>query len=436
MITIDDAQHIPDQPGIYFFQTGDLPIYIGKSVNLRTRIKSHIAQAKLSKKEHAIVSLSDNLQYMTTLNNFDALVLEAQMIQKYKPQYNVLWKDDKHFLYLKITMGDTYPKIYPVRREPEDGTSLYFGPFKSTQMTEKLLFELRRIIPFCTNQAMGKRACFYAKLGYCNPCPNTIERIADPNLKKQLQKEYQRSIKKAISILAGKTQMFTKSLETQLQTLANEQRYEEAIIVRNKLFQFYLFLDRRSFSEHSSSVNADLHTLDAELSTFLSTHFPEHVREMRDSTDSYRVECYDISNLYGKQPTGSMVVFQDGLFMKKEYRKFSVKFDKISDIHMMEEVLKRRLEHDAWQYPDLIILDGGRPQLRHIYALFKKLQISIPLISIAKRPDRILTPQNNYRPIHVNRDSLLFKLFQSLRDESHRFAKKYHVTLRNRNLLN
>ena len=158
MISREDANELPDQPGVYFFNSGKTPLYIGKSVNLRTRVKSHISQAQLSKKEFAIISQADNLTFLTTLNNFDALILESQMIHKHKPQYNVLWKDDKHFLYLKITMGDTYPKIYPVRKEKQDGKSLYFGPFRSTHMKEKLLYELRRIVPFCTSMNIGKRA--------------------------------------------------------------------------------------------------------------------------------------------------------------------------------------------------------------------------------------------------------------------------------------
>ncbi|KXK11868.1 MAG: UvrABC system protein C [Microgenomates bacterium OLB23] len=103
---------------------------------------------------------------------------------------------------------------------------------------------------------------------------------------------------------------------------------------------------------------------------------------------------------------------------------------------MMREALHRRLQHDEWPYPDLIVLDGGRPQLAMLNKYFKENNISIPLISIAKRPDRIITPQTNYKPIAMGNSQLLFKLFQSMRDESHRFAKKYHVAMRNRNLLN
>lgn len=431
MITLEDAHTLPDQPGVYFFQLGDVPLYIGKSVNLRARVKSHIAQAKLSKKEYAIVSQSDTLKFMTTLNNFDALILEAQLIQKHKPQYNVVWKDDKHFLYLKITIGEKYPKIFPVRKEEPDRSSLYFGPFKSTQMTEKLLYELRRIIPFCTQHSISRKPCFYSRLGYCNPCPNYIESLSDSSIKSQMRREYRRNIKKVVSILSGKTAMFTKQLEAQLKKHSDSQEYEEAINVRNKLFQFSLFLDWRTFSEHSSSVNMDIQSLDDDFKEFMTKHFPD-----ASTKGTYRIECYDMSNLFGKQPVGSMVVFQDGLFMKKEYRKFAIKRSRHSDIHMMEEVILRRMEHDEWHYPDLIILDGGRPQLRHIYDAFRAHEISIPLISIAKRPDRILTPSHDYKPIYVDKDSLLFKLFQSLRDESHRFAKKYHVSLRNRNLLN
>lgn len=431
MITLDHANTLPDQPGVYLFKYKDTFLYIGKSVNLRTRVKSHIAQAKLSKKEYAIIHESDQIEFMTTLNNFDALLLEAQLIQKHKPQYNVVWKDDKNFLYLKITMGDIYPKIFPVRQEvPEEG-SLYFGPFKSTRMTEKLLYELRRIVPFCTQLRISKRPCFYSRIGCCNPCPNYIESVIDPDEKANLRKEYRKNIRKVISILSGRTSQFTKQLNTQLEEYSAKQEYEEAIKIRSKLFQFSLFLDWRTFNEHSSSVNVDTQTLDDDFKSFMETYFPQSTLR-----SSYRIECYDMSNLFGKHPVGSMVVFQDGLFMKKEYRKFRIKHSRHSDTHMMEEVIMRRLEHDEWQYPDLIILDGGRPQLRHIYDAFRAHQIPTALISIAKRPDRILTPFNDYKPIYIDKDSLLFKLFQSLRDESHRFAKKYHVALRNRNLLN
>lgn len=423
---IDD---LPSQIGVYIFWLHEEPIYIGKSVNINARVKSHVQQAKFIRKEAAIVENATNITYLTTLSNFDALILEARLIQKHKPRYNVLWKDDKHYLYVKITAGEKYPHVYPVRKE-NDGSSLYFGPFKSTYMTEKLLYELRKVIPFCTSKKITKRACFYSRIGLCNPCPSYIESLTDGQKKRQLQNEYKANIRKLIHILSGKTDTFAKSLERELRLLSKAQKYEAAIAVRNKLFQFAFFLDKRSFNEDSLGVNVDLDELRNELNDFLKINYSKSLK------DSYRIECYDISNLFGEQPTASMVVFKDGEFSKKDYRKFGIEYKGISDIRMMKEAIARRLHHKEWAYPDLIVLDGGKPQLSTIYQYFTEHNINIPLISIAKRPDRIVAPHTNYKPLPFGNAALLFKLFQSMRDESHRFAKKYHVMLRNRNLLN
>ncbi len=429
MITLENTNDIPDLPGVYYFKQDGDSIYIGKSVNLRARVRSHIQQAKLSKKEFAIVSQADTLEWSTTLSNFDALLLEAKLIREFKPKYNVLWKDDKNYLYIKITIKDPYPKLVPVRKE-DDGKSLYFGPFRSTYMTNTLLYELRRIVPFSTHTQKGTRGCFYSRLGYCNPCPNLIENESDEETKSNMHAQYKKNIRKVRSILSGKTDQFSLILEKQLQEYSDNQKYEEAIIIRNKLYQFSLFLDRRSFGDSPISVDVDRSSLETDIAEFLMKYFSV------TSSESHRLECYDISNLYGQEATGSMVVFSNGEFARKEYRKFKIAHKGISDINMMKEMIERRLKHDEWDKPDLMILDGGAPQLRHIDKIFRSKGINIPLISIAKRPDRILIAKNGYKSIYLNRESLLFKIIQALRDESHRFAKKYHVSLRNRNFLN
>ncbi len=420
------VEQLPSQMGVYIFWLDKEPIYIGKSVNIKARVKSHIQQVRISRKEAAIVENATDLTFLTTLSNFDALILEAKLIQKHKPRYNVLWKDDKHYLYIKITKGEKYPKIYPVRKE-DDGKSLYFGPYKSTYMTERLLYELRKIVPFCTSKKIMKRGCFYSRIGLCSPCPSHIETLKDPIVKNELRKKYASNIRRVIKILSGKTDFFSKALEQDLKKFSNELRYEEAIEIRNKLLQFSIFLDKRSFSEESLGVNIDLDQLGNEVHDFLLQQFEAPQKE------TYRLECYDISNLFGEDATASMVVFKNGEFSKKDYRKFAIQHKGISDIHMMREALKRRLSHTEWDYPDIILLDGGKPQLSMVYNYFRENDVKIPLISIAKRPDRIITPQNSYKPISLSNYELLFKLFQSLRDESHRFAKKYHVFLRNRN---
>lgn len=430
MITKEMAQEMPVEPGVYIFRKNGVPIYIGKSVNIKTRVLSHLAQARISQKENAIIENADKLDSQTTLSNFDAILLEAELIKKYRPKYNVSWKDDKNYLYIKITTHEKYPKIYPVRKE-NDGKSRYFGPFSSSKMTYTLIYELRRIAPFCTQRKIGKRSCFYAKLGLCNPCPNSIERESDTAIQKELISQYKLNIRKVLSILSGGSRTIISDLEKNIQDYARDEQFEDAIIARDKLLTFTYFLEKRSFEKHIYALDSDKNQLLAELEGFLLKYFNYSL-----INNNYRIECYDISNLQGTNPTGSMVVVENGELSKKNYKKFSVKMKGISDIYMMKEVLERRLKHQEWPSPDLIILDGGRPQLRMIFNLFKEKSVKIPLISIAKRPDRIVVPDNSFKTISLRKNDLLYKLIQSLRDESHRFAKKYHVLLRDRNRLN
>ncbi len=430
MITKEMALDMPIEPGIYIFKKEGTPIYIGKSVNIKARVLSHLAQSHISPKENAIVENADSLDFQTTLSNFDAILLEADLIKKYRPKYNVSWKDDKNYLYIKITSNEKYPKIYPVRKE-NDGKSKYFGPFSSSKMTYTLIYELRRIAPFCTQRKIGKKSCFYSKLGLCNPCPNSIEQELDTDIKRELLQKYKLNIKKAISILSGGSRTIITDLEKDISSSVRNEEFEDAIIARDKLLTFTYFLERRSFEKNAYALDTDKNQLLAELEGFLLKYFNYSLKN-----DTYRIECYDISNLQGTNPTGSMVVVVNGELSKKDYKKFSVKMKGISDIYMMREVLQRRLKHTEWPSPDIIVLDGGKPQLRMIYNLFKENNIKIPLVSIAKRPDRIVVPQDSYKTISLRKNELLYKLIQSLRDESHRFAKKYHVLLRDRNRLN
>ena len=143
-----------------------------------------------------------------------------------------------------------------------------------------------------------------------------------------------------------------------------------------------------------------------------------------------RFECYDISVLSGRFAAGSMVVFIDGLATKDQYRRFRVIAPKKNaDIYMIEEIVNRRLKRTDWHKPDLIVIDGGIPQLRMVRNVLDKLSMNIPLIGLAKRPDRLVDGQS-FRPIPLKRGSLIFRLFQEMRDESHRFAKKYHLLMR------
>jgi excinuclease ABC subunit C len=236
---------LPASNGIYIFVKGWEIQYIGKSVNIKARVLSHIESAKLDAKEAAIVTNSDRIRFFITDNELKALILESKLIQKHKPPYNVRWRDDKSYLYIKVTVRDQYPKVFLSRRE-NDGKSRYFGPFLSSRIAQDIVRTTRKIIPFCTQKNVTKRACFYSKIGQCNPCPNVVENTKDPELKKELQKEYKSNIKKVIRFFEGKTDLLLKDLYKQMTEYSGREQFEEAMALRNKILRFENFLYGRA----------------------------------------------------------------------------------------------------------------------------------------------------------------------------------------------
>ncbi len=430
MITTSDISHIPSTTGVYFFYADKTPIYIGKAVNLKARLNSHIQNAKLDAKEHAIIEHADSVDFVQTLSDFDAIILEANLVRKHMPKYNIELKDDKSYLYIKISIKDTYPKLSLVRRE-DDGKSLYFGPFQSTRLTRSLLSHIRRIVPFCTQRKIGKAPCFYSKIGLCNPCPSIIERTGDELIRAELKSTYRRNIKMIIKILEGKSNILLTDLERELASATENEKYEEALQYRDKLLLLENLIYTRSFSRWDDVRITNNEELIDSIKVFMDRNFAISQVDL-----TFRIECYDISNLFGKDATASMVVFENGGVEKKEYRRFKIKTVKgISDFAMLQEVLTRRFKRAGWRKPNLLVIDGGPPQLRATKKVLEELKLSIPMISIAKHPDRLYKAADKIVPAVVDRNSLFFKVIQEIRDESHRFAKKYHLLLRNKKML-
>ncbi len=430
MITKENIQALPSLPGVYIFFQRNIPLYIGKSVNIKVRVRSHVAQASLSKKEKLIIESSDRIEALETFSNFDALLLEAKLIREHKPKYNVIWKDDKNYLYIKVTKHDTYPKISVVRKENKKN-AIYFGPFQSSKVARMIINEMRYIVPFCTSTSIEKRPCFYSRIGLCDPCPSYIESLCEGSDKNSLKHQYNNNIHKILTILSGTSNILIKKYENQLSKLSDEMNYESAIDLRTNLLYMKSFLSRNQYLTIEDADSMDKITIKKQLQQFLYHYFGVSLKK-----SSYRLECYDISTINRSYAVGSMIVFVNGSFIKKDYRKFKIKNNALlSDSDMMGEVIERRLAHKEWPLPDMIILDGGKPQMRVVYKLFMSHKITIPLCSLAKAPDRLLIPRDNFKVVHVDRSSLLFRIIQALRDESHRFAKKYHVSLRNKNVL-
>lgn len=416
---------LPSSNGVYLFKHDANYIYIGKSNNIKARILSHFENAKIIPKERAIFDNSNTLEYIVVDSEFNALILEASLIQKHHPKYNVIWKDGRSYLYIKITIKDEYPKLFSVRKE-DDQKSLYYGPFGSSKDVNILLRSIRNIFPFCTQKKVTAKACFYSKIGLCNPCPNTINAHKDPVLKSQQKAQYRNNIKSIIKILNGNTDLILKTRYQDLKLLSQTQQYEQAIKVRNSISSLEFLIHNRRFAREINQVQY-VNPI-AALYLLLRQYFSR-------LTKPSRIECYDISNLSQKQSTASMVVAINGVMDKSQYRKFKIKrVDSRSDFDMLKEVIDRRLKH-SWPLPNLIVLDGGRPQVKMIKDHLISLQKDIPIIGIAKNPDRLVMGDNalsTFRPA-IHNDG--FNFIRQMRDESHRFAKKYHLYLRERKIV-
>lgn len=420
--TIDEIKKLESFAGVYLYLLKGKPLYIGKSTHVKVRLLSHAENARSDRKEAAYVDIADHIELIQTDSELRALLLESQLIQTHHPKYNVRWRDDKSYLYIKITAKEDFPKIYVVRKE-NDKKSKYFGPFSSTKVAGEILKEIRRVFPYCTSKKIGKVACFYSKIGLCNPCPNIHNSSAD-------KKQYRYNIKQIIRTLKGESSEVLASLYKQLDALSKAQRYEDALVLRNKIIRFERLFSQRLFGPDEIENFNQSEENKTELLKLLNYYLPE-LKSLG------RIECYDVSNLSQKEATASMVVFTEGQINKGEYRKFKIKQPKtLSDFDMMVEVVTRRLRN-SWPLPDLMVIDGGKPQLRKILGV--KMQNEkmkdVCVIGLAKNPDRIVVGAGAMPTIRPRLNNRGFNMIQHMRDESHRFAKKYHTYLRDKNFL-
>jgi excinuclease ABC subunit C len=426
-----NLKSIPLSPGVYIFRDKNKNIlYVGKAINLKSRVSSYFQKNILSPKTKQMVNQIGSIETIKTTSEFDALLLEARLIKKHQPKYNVISRDDKHPLYIKVTKEE-YPKIATVRRE-NDNKSLYFGPFPSSRTVRDTLRYLRTIFPYCTDKHIKKKPCFYSFLELCSPCPNTIEQLP-PEEKQKKKKRYRRNIFQMKRILEGKSLSVLKDLEKEMSVLSKKEYYKDAATIKKKFDKLlYLISPRFSPSVYLDNPNLYNDIREQELTSLgkiLSIEKP------------VRIEGYDISNISGKSATGSMVVFIDGEPDKNKYRRFKVKSKNTpDDFYMMREIVTRRLTHLDWDLPNVFLIDGGVGQVSTVVSVLEEKGIFIPIIGLAKRFEEIIVPNkhNNeltFTTIRIPIGSGALSLLQRIRDESHRFARIYHHLLRKKEML-
>ena len=409
---------LPVKSGVYLFKdsVGNI-LYIGKAAAIRKRVQSYFRdRPMLLPRIEKMVSQLAKIDHIETKSEIEALLLESQLIKKQQPKYNAEWKDDKNFLYIKIENPRKvkFPAIYTIRKTENDGAT-YFGPFTDASAVRKTLNFLRRIFLFRTCKRFSKKPCLDYHIERClGPCTGEISK-----------KEYLKYIRQTKSLLLGKTKTIIKELKKEMKTFSQEQEYEKSAKIRDKI----------NALEHIGKIAILKRELEGErpilnLINFLKEYFPTLIYHT-----GFRIECYDVSNISGSSGTGSMVVFIDDKKTSYEYRKFKIKtVFKIDDVACMKEVLKRRLKHKEWMLPDLIMLDGGKGQLKAAREALKELRISIPYLGLAKKEEQVYLP-NRKNPISLPKDSPALLLLRQIRDEAHRFAKKYHLKLRSKKIL-
>ncbi len=429
-----DLSGLKPKPGVYVFKDArGIILYVGKAVNLTRRVKQYFQkESGRNSKTLLLVSQIASVETIETASEFDALLLEAKLISLHKPKYNSIAKDDKSPLYVCLTLSESLPRVLYLRgsqlttfkSRPED---CIFGPFGSARVARSIMRDIRRSVPFCTQKRRDGRLCFYSHLGLCTPCASYIAKRSDGDVKQRLTREYRLHFFRLKDILSGKAPAVTRDMEREMKELANRQAFEEAQAKKQQIDSLYALYSRRyDVSFYTNKQDALLAMGKNELTAL--------AQALQDTfgTDLTlgRIECVDISNMSGRHATGSLIVAQDGVVDPSQYRKFRIRTTKTpNDVAMIEEVLARRFAHPEWPMPDLLVVDGGKPQLGRALAVLSRMNISIPIIGLAKRREEIYTDKGLLR---LPLTSPALHLVQRIRDEAHRFALSYHRKLRNK----
>ncbi len=435
----DKLKELPKSPGVYFHKdkSGEV-IYIGKAAVLRNRVRQYFQKShNRDPKTEALVAEIRDIEWIEVETEVDALFLEAEMIKRYLPRYNILLRDDKSLSYVRIDIKSDYPTVTFTRRPLDDGAE-YFGPYLEMYQVKKALRLLRRIFPYAVTRdqaTMGSR--LYEQIGL------------DPGLrsgKTDLEK-YRKNLRLLMSYLRGNRVKIAAEIEKEMKKAAKNHEFEQAAALRNKLNEMRALKRQIIFSDREFMDISKDKGLQG-LSDLLSISIPK------------RIEGFDISHQSGTDTVASMVVFTSGLPDKASYRKFKMrtKANENDDFAHMNEVISRRLKPkhvSSWGKPSLMLIDGGKGQLSAaLQARDEAGYTDVPMVGLAKREEEIVIHKErsgvtlrvskttrsfrdvvvqetgDFQVVRLGQNDDITKLLQRIRDESHRFAVTYHSTLK------
>ncbi len=415
---------LPSKPGVYLFKNNEKKIiYIGKAKNLKKRVSSYFQKGAHDAKTTHLVSAIKSIEHTPVSSEIEAFLLEAELIKKYKPYYNIRFTDDKSYPYIMITTN-SFPYVSVVRKMNNKKAD-YFGPYPDAGSVKTVLKILRRIFPYQSVKNHSKRKCLYYHLGLCPCLPAAPENRI----------QYMKNLRLLKSFLGGKTGKVTEALRKEQKRSIQHEEFENASSIQKQLDSikkitqetfdpFFYISTPNAQAKREKNENENLKTLLTSSGLEL--------------TALNRIECYDISNFQGTNATGSMTVFVDGSATTSEYRKFKIKkLSTPNDFAMHQEVMARRLKHTEWGMPDLIIVDGGKGQVSSVLQVLAHMNVNFPVIGLAKRFETIILPEKAgkqiiFNEVRVPLSTPALNLVRRIRDEAHRFAISYHRTLRSK----
>jgi len=418
------VERLPRETGVYAFSDKKEVLYIGKAINIRERVKNHLQKANY--KDGLFVDRTTKIGYIKTNSEIEAFILEANLIKKYESKYNVVWRDDKNFFYVGKTK-EKFPEIFITHQPKLKEKADYIGPFVDGKALKQTLKFLRKIFPFRSCKKIPAKPCLWYQLDRCPaPCllkSNTAKEI--PSFAEKMKKICQKNAKNLFELMRGEKGRVLGNLKREMKKAAKEQKFEEAAKKRDQIKSLEKIMAYAKVFEFQPKKEINWQGTEKVLQKLLKIN-----------KRIGRIEAYDISNIQGKEATGSMVVFKNGLPDKNSYRKFKIKTKKgPNDTAMIKEVLSRRLKHSEWTYPELILIDGGKGQLNAAKSCLTLKFKDIIVLALAKKKNELFIERRKKPILLKSLAREIFNLILQLRDEAHRFAISYHRKLRESSIL-
>lgn len=519
MTRVKDPEKLPDATGVYIFRDrDDRVLYVGKSISIRKRVSSYFREQE-NPRLRIMMRHLESIEYILTQNEKEALILESNLIKRYRPPYNVRLKDDKRYPFIKIT-DEEYPRVLIVRTIGRD-SARYYGPFTDTGAVRRTLKLIKSLFRIRSCRRMDG-PCLNSQIDLCYaPCDGRISR-----------EDYREIIEKVDLFFQGRYQEVIEVLEEEMKEASERLEFERAARIRDQIESIREVMERQHAS-FTDSIDQDIVALerggDASavvvlqirdgkitgkddfilrgsaprteiLEAFLKqyyaiprrvpseilTQYPvedgviaEWLSELRGEEVKIhspeggagrrllniawknasvilkqkgrvrdallqlkddlklpeiprRMEGLDISNIAGESATGSVAVFIDGKPSSGSYRRYRISAQGPDDYAMMRELVERRYSSPELRKPDLVLIDGGKGQLGVALEALKNCGVHVPVVGIAKKREEVYLPGLS-EPVDVDDGAL--QILRHLRDEAHRFAVKYHRTIRDRDSL-